>query len=66
MADGGKEAMGLSELAEAGMGNLQGIMSEIQGFIGGLNAEVEDWKLSVEECREGTRVMARVQFLLKK
>jgi hypothetical protein len=66
MTEGAKGAMGLSELAEAGMGNMQGIMSEIQGFIGGLNAEIEDWKISVEEGREGTRVLARVQFLIRK
>jgi hypothetical protein len=31
-----------------------------------LNAELEDWKISMEEYGDGTRVFARFQILIRK
>jgi hypothetical protein len=30
------------------------------------NAELEDWKVSMEEFQDGTRIFARFQVLVKK
>lgn len=42
------------------------IVDEVDRFFDSLNAEVEDWKLSMEEFSDGTRIFARVQILIKK
>jgi len=35
-------------------------------FFDNINAEIEDWKFSMEEQRDGTRIFARFQILIKK
>jgi sigma54-dependent transcription regulator len=42
------------------------IVDELGRFFDDLNAEIEDWKISMEEFNDGTRVFARVQILIKK
>jgi DNA polymerase elongation subunit (family B) len=42
------------------------IVDEVDRFFNNLNAEVEDWKISMEEFKDGTRIFARVQVLVKK
>jgi DNA polymerase elongation subunit (family B) len=42
------------------------IVDEVDRFFDHLNAEVEDWKISMEEFKDGTRIFARVQVLIKK
>ncbi|MEM0448509.1 MAG: hypothetical protein QW520_01635 [Methanomassiliicoccales archaeon] len=42
------------------------IVEELDRFFERLNAEVEDWKISMEEFKDGTRIYARVQILIKK
>ena len=42
------------------------IVDEVERFFSNLNAEVEDWKISMEEFKDGTRIFARVQILIKK
>ncbi len=39
---------------------------EVDRFFDNLNAEIEDWKISMEEFKDGTRIFARVQVLIKK
>ena len=46
--------------------NVEKIVEEIDKFFDSLNAEVEDWKFSMEEFQDGTRVFARFQILIKK
>lgn len=46
--------------------NVEKIVDEIDRFLGGLNAELEDWKVSMEEFADGTRIFARFQVLVKK
>ena len=46
--------------------NVERIVDEIDRFLGGLNAELEDWKVSMEEFADGTRIFARFQILVKK
>jgi hypothetical protein len=46
--------------------NVEKIVDEIDKFFDNLNAEMEDWKVSMEEFPDGTRIFARFQVLIKK
>jgi len=46
--------------------NVEKIVDEIDKFFDSLNAEMEDWKVSMEEYPDGTRIFARFQILVKK
>ena len=46
--------------------NVENIVNEIDMFLESLNAEIEDWKFSMEEYKDGTRIFARFQILIKK
>lgn len=46
--------------------NVEKIVDEIDRFFNTINAELEDWKVSMEEYKEGTRIYARFQVLMKK
>ncbi len=46
--------------------NVEKIVEELDKFFENLNAEVEDWKFSMEEFRDGTRIFARFQIIIKK
>lgn len=46
--------------------NVEKIVDEIDMFFDNLNAELEDWKVSMEEFPDGTRIYARFQVLVKK
>jgi hypothetical protein len=46
--------------------NVEKIVDEIDKFFNTINAEMEDWKVSMEEYSDGTRIYARFQILLKK
>ena len=42
------------------------ILKTIEQFFENLHVEVEDWKISTEEFREGTRIFVRFQIIVKK
>jgi hypothetical protein len=46
--------------------NVEKIVDEVDRFLDNLNAELEDWKVSMEEFQDGTRIFARFQILLRK
>ncbi|OPY34268.1 MAG: hypothetical protein A4E32_00540 [Methanomassiliicoccales archaeon PtaU1.Bin124] len=46
--------------------NVEKIVDEIDHFFETINAEMEDWKVSMEEYKDGTRIYARFQILIKK
>ena len=46
--------------------NVENIVNELDKFLDTLNAEIEDWKFSMGEYSDGTRVFVRVQVLVKK
>jgi hypothetical protein len=46
--------------------NVEKIVDEIDRFFNTINAELEDWKVSMEEYQDGTRIYARFQVLMKK
>jgi len=46
--------------------NVERIVDEIDKFFDSMNAELEGWKVSMEEFSDGTRIFARFQVLLKK
>jgi len=46
--------------------NVERIVDEIDKFFDNLNAEMEDWKVSMEEFPDGTRIFTRFQILIKK
>lgn len=46
--------------------NVEKIVGELDKFFENLNAEIEDWKFSMEEFRDGTRIFARFQIIIKK
>ncbi len=46
--------------------NVEKIVDEVDRFLSGMNAELEDWKISMEEFQDGTRFFARIQLLFRK
>lgn len=46
--------------------NVEKIVDELDSFFETIDAELEDWKISMEEHTDGTRVYARFQVLVKK
>jgi hypothetical protein len=46
--------------------NVEKIVDEMDKFFDSMNAELEDWKVTMEEFTDGTRIFARLQILLKK
>ena len=46
--------------------NVEKIADEIDKFFDSIDAELEDWKVSMEEYSDGTRIYARFQILMKK
>jgi hypothetical protein len=54
------------QLAGGKKENFQVIMESLEKFFENLRVEVEDWKLSMEEYEDGTRVFVRFQVIVKK
>jgi hypothetical protein len=46
--------------------NIEKIADQIDDFLDTINADLEDWKISMEEYSEGTRIYARFRVLIKK
>ena len=46
--------------------NVEKIVEELDKFFENLNAEIEDWKFSMEEFQDGTRIFARFQIVIRK
>jgi hypothetical protein len=46
--------------------NVGVIIEAIEKFFENLHVEVEDWKISMEEFEDGTRVFVRFQVIVKK
>ncbi len=46
--------------------NVEQIVNEIDKFFDTMNAELEDWKVCMEEFPDGIRVFARFQVLVSK
>jgi hypothetical protein len=46
--------------------NVERIVDELDRFFNSINADIEDWKVSMEEFSDGTRIYARFQVLIKK
>ncbi len=45
--------------------NVEKIVDDLESFLETINAELEDWKISMEEYTDGTRIYARFQVLVK-
>jgi hypothetical protein len=54
------------QIVEGKKENVKTIMDTVEKFFENLHLEIEDWKISVEESREGTRVFVRFQIIVKK
>jgi hypothetical protein len=46
--------------------NLEKITNTVDKFFDNIHLEMEDWKLTMEEFNDGTRIFLRFQFLVKK
>jgi hypothetical protein len=46
--------------------NVEKIAESIGKFFEGLHLEIEDWKFSMEEFNEGTRIFFRFQIIVKR
>jgi sigma54-dependent transcription regulator len=46
--------------------NVENIVNELDQFLESLNAQIEDWKFSMGEYKDGTRIFIRMQVLIKK
>ena len=53
-------------LVEGKKENVGVIIEAIEKFFENLNVEIEDWKISMEEFKDGTRVFVRFQVIVKK
>jgi len=42
------------------------VIDAIEKFFENLRLDIEDWKISLEEFEEGTRVFVRLQVLMKR
>jgi hypothetical protein len=56
----------LLNIVEGKKENVEAIMDTVKQFFENLHLEIEDWKISLEESREGTRVFIRFQIIVKK
>jgi hypothetical protein len=57
---------GVLQLIGGDRKNVENIVSELDKFLDNLNADIEDWKFSMGEYKDGTRIFVRVQILVKK
>jgi len=46
--------------------NVEAIVEEMDRFFDNINARVEDWKFSMEDTPDGTRIFARFQVLMRR
>jgi hypothetical protein len=46
--------------------NVEKIAETVDNFFENLHLEIEDWKFSLEEFSDGTRIFIRFQILVKK
>lgn len=46
--------------------NAEKIAETVGKFFENLHLEIEDWKFSMEEFSEGTRIFLRIQIIVKK
>ncbi len=46
--------------------NVETIVDTLEQFFENLHLEVEDWKISMEESQEGTRIFIRFQIIVKR
>jgi hypothetical protein len=53
-------------LVEGKKENIALIIDSIEKFFENLNLEMEDWKVSMEEFQDGTRIFIRFQILVKR
>jgi hypothetical protein len=53
-------------LVEGKKENVGVVIDAIEKFFENLRVDVEDWKVSMEEFEEGTRVFIRLQVLVKR
>lgn len=61
-----EKVAGVLQLVGGRSENVEKIVDELDNFFASINAEIEDWKISMEEFPDGTRVFARFQLLLRK
>jgi len=61
-----EKVAGVLQLVGGKSENVEKIVDELDNFFDNINAEIEDWKISMEEFPDGTRIFARFQLLLKK
>jgi hypothetical protein len=45
--------------------NIETIVDTLDKFFENLHLEVEDWKISMEEFQDGTRIFVRFQIIVK-
>ncbi len=53
-------------LVEGRKENVGVVIDAIEKFFENLRVDIEDWKISLEEFEEGTRVFVRLQVLVKR
>ena len=46
--------------------NVDTIVDSLEKFFENLHLELEDWKISMEDYQEGTRIFVRFQIVVKK
>jgi len=46
--------------------NIETIVDTLEQFFENLHLELEDWKISMEEFQEGTRIFVRFQIIVKR
>jgi hypothetical protein len=54
------------EIVQSKKESVTAVIGTIQQFFENLDLDIEDWKISMEEFRDGTRIFIRFQVLVKK
>jgi hypothetical protein len=67
LADADEETTpAMIEIVQTKKESVTAIIGTIQQFFENLDLDIEDWKISMEEFRDGTRIFIRFQVLVKK
>jgi len=61
-----EKIVSMLNIVDAKKENIETIVETIEEFFENLHLEIEDWKISMEDFREGTRVFVRFQIIVKK
>lgn len=61
-----EEIVSMLNIVDGKKENIETMVRTVEDFFENLQLEIEDWKVSMEDFGEGTRVFVRFQIVVKK